>query len=1284
MAAPTAAQTTNADLSVTLVDDVDPIVAGDALTYTATVSNAGPQTATDVISTMTLPPEVTFVSTAGCNNDPGGVAACDLGDIASGASAQYTVTVSTTDTGMSGTITNSVEVDSGVPDSNSGNNTATEDTLVNRPNADLSVTLVDDADPIVAGDTLTYTVTVSNAGPQTATGAFSTMTLPSEVAFVSTSGCNQDPGGVSICSLGDIAPGASAQYTVTVSTTDTGMSGTITNSVQVGSGVPDSNFGNNTTTEDTFVNRPNADLSVTLVDDADPIVAGDTLTYTVTVSNAGPQTATGAFSTMTLPSEVAFVSTSGCNQDPGGVSICSLGDIAPGASAQYTVTVSTTDTGMSGTITNSVQVGSGVPDSNFGNNTTTEDTFVNRPNADLSVTLVDDTDPIVAGDTLTYTVTVSNTGPQTATSVSSVMSLPTGVAFMSTSGCNQDPLGVSICSLGDIAPGGSAQYTVAVSVDAGTSGIITNAVQVISNVPDSVFANNSTTEDTVVNVPVSRVTIIQDTFPDDAEDFLFTATGGLTPSGFGLDDDADPTLLNTRQYIDVDPGSYSISQAAVTGYVTTVSCVGDGGDATISGTTVSFELTASRDITCTFTSLDITLTGTIVVIKDAVPDGPRDFSFTTTGGLTPATFDLDDDADGALSNTQIFSNVLAGSYTISETATPGYSTALRCVDPDGGTTTSVGTATVDLDAGETVTCTFTNTGASEINVTGNGVVIVDGDAAPDAADDTDFGSSDITAGAATRTFTIENTGTDTLNLTGGMPLVVIGGTHASDFTVTVDPAASIAPGGSTTFSIAFDPSALGTRTATVTIANDDSDEDPYNFAIQGTGTGAGSIVIVQQITGPDTSVAFSSATAALNFTLTTVNGLAQRTIASIAVGTYSLAAADLTATGYSFTSIACDDTDSNGDLPTRVAMIDLDAGETVTCTFSALESGETTARIIEDFIGARLTMLNTHQPERERRLNRVRGGSGGSSTGSVSAFGVPVTNPLPVDATINTNTAYFATSFARFIDPAFAIAGNDRSNGGGAAWDLWTEGHISGFADGASGNGDFGIVYVGVDYLAKPGLLIGVVAEIDWLETDAPATPGQTSGVGWMAGPYLTARMIDDVYFDGRVMWGQSRNKISPFGTYTDRFDTDRWLAAGSLTGDLAFNRWMISPTLAFQYIEERQKAYTDSLGVPIPGRTLSQGDVRLGPRISYQHHYDSGTLSPFVSFDGIYAFGEGGTFSTGTLAASAEGLRGQVKAGFDWRHKTGATVSLQMNYDGIGGGFDAYGGALAVSVPLN
>lgn len=125
--------------------------------------------------------------------------------------------------------------------------------------------------------------------------------------------------------------------------------------------------------------------------------------------------------------------------------------------------------------------------------------------------------------------------------------------------------------------------------------------------------------------------------------------------------------------------------------------------------------------------------------------------------------------------------------------------------------------------------------AREMDVQGNGNSIAADDNLPSSADDTDFGSANVSGSTVSHTFTIENSGGADLNLTG-TPKVSISGTHASDFTVMVQPSSPVSSGGgTTTFIIEFDPSAAGLRTAMVSIDNDDSDENPYNYSIQGTG-----------------------------------------------------------------------------------------------------------------------------------------------------------------------------------------------------------------------------------------------------------------------------------------------------------------------------------------------------------------------------------------------------------------------------------------------------------------
>jgi len=123
----------------------------------------------------------------------------------------------------------------------------------------------------------------------------------------------------------------------------------------------------------------------------------------------------------------------------------------------------------------------------------------------------------------------------------------------------------------------------------------------------------------------------------------------------------------------------------------------------------------------------------------------------------------------------------------------------------------------------------------EIDVRGIGNSIPNGDTTPSAADDTDYGNVNVGSNVS-HTFTIHNTGAELLQLYG-TPTVLISGAHWSDFAVTSQPSStSLGPGGSTTFTVQFSPSAAGLRSARIIIGNTDLNEDPYYFDIQGTGS----------------------------------------------------------------------------------------------------------------------------------------------------------------------------------------------------------------------------------------------------------------------------------------------------------------------------------------------------------------------------------------------------------------------------------------------------------------
>jgi hypothetical protein len=113
--------------------------------------------------------------------------------------------------------------------------------------------------------------------------------------------------------------------------------------------------------------------------------------------------------------------------------------------------------------------------------------------------------------------------------------------------------------------------------------------------------------------------------------------------------------------------------------------------------------------------------------------------------------------------------------------------------------------------------------------------IDDGETEPTASEGTAFGNVLLFTDSPVHTFTIRNTGNAPLQLTGS-PRVQVLGDDAGEFVVVNQPAAVVAPGATTSFSIVFRPAADGLRQAVVSIDSDDLDEGEYRFAIEGVGT----------------------------------------------------------------------------------------------------------------------------------------------------------------------------------------------------------------------------------------------------------------------------------------------------------------------------------------------------------------------------------------------------------------------------------------------------------------
>ena len=251
-----------------------------------------------------------------------------------------------------------------------------------------------------------------------------------------------------------------------------------------------------------------ADVAVTVTGPSS-VTAGTNATYTVRVTNNGPNPATGVVLTDTLPAGATFVSmtqTGGTDaftfgQSAGTVTETATATVASGSSDTFTLIVSAPANAIPGTaFSDSASVTATTSDPNAANNTATASGQIVGPSADLSVTNLGPT-TATEGDTFTYTVTVTNNDSLNA---------GTGVVLTDTLGANLKyvsaaaPAGVTFSqsggtvtfTVGTLAPG--ASVTVTVTVQALEHGTLTNSAAVSATSADPVSANNSAAASTSV------------------------------------------------------------------------------------------------------------------------------------------------------------------------------------------------------------------------------------------------------------------------------------------------------------------------------------------------------------------------------------------------------------------------------------------------------------------------------------------------------------------------------------------------------------------------------------------------------------------------------------------------------------------------------------------------------------------------------------------------------------------------------------------------------------------
>jgi uncharacterized repeat protein (TIGR01451 family)/CSLREA domain-containing protein len=380
--------------------------------------------------------------------------------------------------------------------------------------ADLSITKTDGVSSAVPGESVVYTIVAGNAGASDDPSVSVIDSFPAVLSCTYTSVAAGGASGNTAAGAGNLdetlsmPAGSSVTYTVTC-TIDSAATGTLSNTATITSSVADPIPGNNSATDSDTVLTPMADISVTKDDGLTTAIPGETIvTYIIVASNAGPSDDPGVSLADTFPADLTCAYTSVAAGGATGNTAAGSGDLAEslsmpaGSSVTYTV-VCSIDPAVTGTLSNTATVISSVTETNPGNNSASDSDTLLIPTADLAVTKEDSVDPVEAGHDMFYTITVNNPGPSDASNVVVSDSLPDALLFQNTSGCAEDPVGVPTCSLGTIAAGGSAQYTIFVKMRDAANNPVLNTASVDSDAVDPQPANNSATQETTVfSVPI--------------------------------------------------------------------------------------------------------------------------------------------------------------------------------------------------------------------------------------------------------------------------------------------------------------------------------------------------------------------------------------------------------------------------------------------------------------------------------------------------------------------------------------------------------------------------------------------------------------------------------------------------------------------------------------------------------------------------------------------------------------------------------------------------------------
>ena len=272
-----------------------------------------------------------------------------------------------------------------------------------------------------------------------------------------------------------------------------------------------------TSARDDGTEPPSADIGVTKTGTPDQVNPGSDVTYEITVTNNSTDPAENVVLSDPLPATLTFVSLSApagwaCMTPAvgaGGTVTCTNPSLSFTSGDVFTLVVNVPTDAPQGTFfSNTATVSTTTQDPNDENNSSTASTLVIGNSADVAVTKVASSDEVAAGTTLSYTITVTNSGPNSADNVTMNDPLPGPVTFVSLSApagwtCMTPAAGAGgtvMCSNPSLGVTNGDVFTLVVYVptDTPVDTVITNQATVSTTTAEPTDENNSDTTSSIV------------------------------------------------------------------------------------------------------------------------------------------------------------------------------------------------------------------------------------------------------------------------------------------------------------------------------------------------------------------------------------------------------------------------------------------------------------------------------------------------------------------------------------------------------------------------------------------------------------------------------------------------------------------------------------------------------------------------------------------------------------------------------------------------------------------